>query len=36
MVEIDLRNVIAEAHKDIFYQRLAELIYETQLKPLGW
>lgn len=36
MIEIDLKKTIAEAEKEIFYMRLAELIYKTQLEPLGW
>ena len=36
MIEIDLKNVISEAKKEIFYQYLAELIYEELLEPLGW
>jgi|GEM_PF-5389624 hypothetical protein len=36
MIEINLKNVICEAHKEIFYQRLAELIYQEILEPLSW
>jgi hypothetical protein len=36
MIEINLTQVKKEAIKEIFYQHLAELIYEEILTPLGW
>jgi hypothetical protein len=36
MIEINLKKVIDKAKTEIFYQHLAELIYEEILIPLGW